>query len=1199
MASSNTSLFGCVDYILVAEFDIDKGSSLTYQYPSETGTDAHMLAELMLPDGAHLREEDWTMFFLNQNTTNQEKPLSYRSTTLADQSPSVPMTAYEYMKDTNGQLAWSQVGPNSTIVVQLGDICVVTAGPRLAELEAIDVSVIEYRRFAPLCAYLFIEDRIWAVRFDNEEDEIYFLDFLDEMNGRSRCARASPPPPPLPPGDRSLTYVLNLVRTKHIEGIRRGARVKAMAIASRYQWVHVFKPLLLLALDKFFLNPSITILASLYAAINTTDISSIPRLSLAERKILRTTSDNTLFEEKFVDVRDDPMILGRSESVQSDMAGRGRNSISGGNKDRHWWETKMAYDGIRVPIRIPLTLFPEEIGDFTVAKLLTTFAHPSAVLAPGASKDKEPATPISGRSPFSGYYWHPHLDTGPQTPAITILHNALFTEKRVIFLGDKRPSGEVAQYVLAACAIAGAGVLRGYKERCWPYVSLAGLDALLNVSGYIAGVTNPVFEEQTSWWDVLCNINTGKITISPKLIAAAGSMDVASKGDDARGNVWDGDVDFVADIMLAIQSHLSEHYLRHRFHSYVQRLVDVCVAYERQSSGFSHIAYINANETDTGTGHVGTGIFFSDDDKRRREIGAVRGRLEGWRNRLVYRNLVEDTLRISARRSTPPLRYLLAPLRLGSSLPESDVTQIFLSLQDSISCGGEKLVLELLGESPAISGGLGIAGRKLFANLNPFLAAAYRRAYLEFYRDHSSPQSPHPFNLDPLADSVSMGTHLSQPIPGKSATPDQTVRDLLASSPTPPSPHENLPVTARTGRSMDMTPSRQSTSSAHTPPSQMRSVGSASSPIGEPQAALSPVVRRLLMQQQAKQEEMKRKLMEMGSDVNTVVEDVLNPNFAKSLMSKKQSVTATMGNSDEDIELESGVGNSPRGEDPASLSPRSRDGDGNVLRDAPQRDVSLETNVRKLVQRIESGDWTEGVPAKSPMRPRASSPRTPPRVETDRTAAATGTRGYPERRAPSQVLDGPRAPRRVESMPMDNKIATPTDSSHKDISSPQDEDVEALPVPIKLAVKMSELPVLDLPTFAGDEIPNTVPITTRLSPTFGPTYITNTVPSLGRSRASEVLADAPRPPDDIPVASRRWTPSQLTFNLDEAHRVFESHSSLEDEEQREPGPAENRTSMLSASRASGGYEDLMDFYGWSGDSDLEGDMDADGDGVAV
>jgi hypothetical protein len=38
-----------------------------------------------------------------------------------------------------------------------------------------------------------------------------------------------------------LLHVLNLVRTKHISGVKRGARVKAMAISSQYPWIHVFK----------------------------------------------------------------------------------------------------------------------------------------------------------------------------------------------------------------------------------------------------------------------------------------------------------------------------------------------------------------------------------------------------------------------------------------------------------------------------------------------------------------------------------------------------------------------------------------------------------------------------------------------------------------------------------------------------------------------------------------------------------------------------------------------------------------------------------------------------------------------------------------------------------------------------------------------------------------------------------------------
>jgi len=51
---------------------------------------------------------------------------------------------------------------------------------------------------------------------------------------------------------KPFLHVLNLVRTKHIPGVKRGARTKAMAICTQNQHLHIFKPLLLLALDAFF-----------------------------------------------------------------------------------------------------------------------------------------------------------------------------------------------------------------------------------------------------------------------------------------------------------------------------------------------------------------------------------------------------------------------------------------------------------------------------------------------------------------------------------------------------------------------------------------------------------------------------------------------------------------------------------------------------------------------------------------------------------------------------------------------------------------------------------------------------------------------------------------------------------------------------------------------------------------------------------
>lgn len=38
-----------------------------------------------------------------------------------------------------------------------------------------------------------------------------------------------------------ILYVFNMVGVKHIAGIKRGARVKSIAIASKHPWVHVFK----------------------------------------------------------------------------------------------------------------------------------------------------------------------------------------------------------------------------------------------------------------------------------------------------------------------------------------------------------------------------------------------------------------------------------------------------------------------------------------------------------------------------------------------------------------------------------------------------------------------------------------------------------------------------------------------------------------------------------------------------------------------------------------------------------------------------------------------------------------------------------------------------------------------------------------------------------------------------------------------
>ena len=52
----------------LAEFDIDTGSTVRHQFPETVpGYKNDWFAELMLPEGAHNRDKDWTYIFLNRD----------------------------------------------------------------------------------------------------------------------------------------------------------------------------------------------------------------------------------------------------------------------------------------------------------------------------------------------------------------------------------------------------------------------------------------------------------------------------------------------------------------------------------------------------------------------------------------------------------------------------------------------------------------------------------------------------------------------------------------------------------------------------------------------------------------------------------------------------------------------------------------------------------------------------------------------------------------------------------------------------------------------------------------------------------------------------------------------------------------------------------------------------------------------------
>ncbi|TRM70139.1 docking domain of Afi1 for Arf3 in vesicle trafficking-domain-containing protein [Schizophyllum amplum] len=657
-------------FVLLAEFHLLEGAQLKCQFPQPLGIDEGVLAMSMLPDGAETQLDDWTVFFLNQTPFNTIQPV------------------------------------------------------------------------------LALDDADTSVRSSVVGDQ------------------------------PDLLCVLNLVRTKHDKTWERGAKVLALAICTRHPFIQIFKPVLLMALDDYFLNPSQDCLSRLFDAVNSMDLAGAPSLTRAERLLMRTSDRKDLFAEKFYPVaatnnaptppakqhrtsdsidsyssfeedilmraRDNDgasrpsrdradtassirtastlqsasqhaqsppsetsfslggsavwvgdesgldyggseaassydgqsILSGSSTLAGSSVTSPGRKrrstgastssalpngsalrshpvgSMAAATKDTHFYHTTVQYKDHQLPIKMPLFTFPEEVGDYSLITLVKLFSSPALVSGPQ----------------------HPHLHTnGPATHPIIILFNALVTGKRIIFLGHKRPAGEVSTFVLAACALgSGCGaVLRGFIERAFPYANLNNKDEWESVPAYIAGVTNPIFQ-QLGAWDVLFDIATGTVTISRDIMAtypptppppglgssvvsreraatlkadnSVGSEDGTLKNDTSKA---DNSADnlFIDDIRAAIEYHYGENAVRLRFTEYVTRFVRLASRFEEEVTGTTKIGYPSQAFTEGGHGRLpqlGSGVMYNDDATLIRELALNAHRLEAFRHTLSHRYLMSD-----------------------------------------------------------------------------------------------------------------------------------------------------------------------------------------------------------------------------------------------------------------------------------------------------------------------------------------------------------------------------------------------------------------------------------------------------------------------------------------------------------------------------------------------------------------------------
>jgi hypothetical protein len=468
-----------VSFVLLAEFDILKGSQCKYQYPAPTNikeksvdkmrgigwerkryenmrsacTEAHwlplsgffslhssllsfvfdsslhsLLAESMLPEGAHLRESDWTVSFLTNGMMVRARDELQKAQQKVIEKATATATA------------------NATAA---GEDPAAATAAALAQLSQTQV-------------------------------------FISESETQ----------------EQGYVCMLNLVRTKLDKGVKRGAVVKALAICTRHRFYHIFKPLLMLCLDQYFDVPThavedqVQLLANLYHTINNLPLESMPVLDPLARRLARANRLRTATNPSAADYFMTTVRWGAPTTAASTGGNNGAVSpaaVSGGTAGTSGVAT--------LPLRIPLCMESDEVMEASLTTLVNRFQD-----------------------------------------GVMDLYTALLAEKRVLFLGYQQPASVCCDCVLSACLLVSPPLV-GTLHRAFPYANLTNMD-FLSVPGYVAGVTNPIFEaRQGMWWDVLANISDGTITFSTEyaaeLVAAqqgGAAAAAAAAGSDSNGD---------------------------------------------------------------------------------------------------------------------------------------------------------------------------------------------------------------------------------------------------------------------------------------------------------------------------------------------------------------------------------------------------------------------------------------------------------------------------------------------------------------------------------------------------------------------------------------------------------------------------------------------------------------------------------------
>ena len=148
-----------------------------------------------------------------------------------------------------------------------------------------------------------------------------------------------------------------------------------------------------------------------------------------------------------------------------------------------------------------------------------------------------------------------------------VVFDALLSEKKILMAGSLDYSiSNIIEFVFAAASLI-SPPLFGVQTKVYPYAQLSQITRLMQEKSYVAGVTNPMFIQNKACYDLLCQVDVGKLLV-PKNADLPYEKEAYYKVDQ----------DFINSLIFRIrQNSINDADLRMAFSSYTRLMLDIAV----------------------------------------------------------------------------------------------------------------------------------------------------------------------------------------------------------------------------------------------------------------------------------------------------------------------------------------------------------------------------------------------------------------------------------------------------------------------------------------------------------------------------------------------------------------------------------------------------------------------------------------------